>query len=112
MIPRNAQLQQRRNAMQRGINSTPLTPHASVDSAADAANRASEAQAASQPLDAKLTAITAAAVAIASLPSAASSAWQRRFVNDALAPVFGATVANGGAAVVPVFSNGTNWIVG
>jgi hypothetical protein len=36
----------------------------------------------------------------------------RAFVTDALAPVFGATVATGGAVAVPVYSDGTNWKVG
>jgi hypothetical protein len=31
---------------------------------------------------------------------------------DALALAFGATVVGGGALVVPVYSNGTNWKVG
>ena len=34
------------------------------------------------------------------------------YVTNALAPAFGATVAGGGAVVVPVFYDGTNWIVG
>jgi hypothetical protein len=50
---------------------------------------------------------------VATLPSAASSgAGARSFVSDALAPVFGATVATGGAVTVPVYSDGTNWKVG
>ncbi len=36
----------------------------------------------------------------------------RTYVTDALAPVFGAPVANGGAVTIPVFCDGTNWIVG
>lgn len=34
------------------------------------------------------------------------------YVTDALAPVFGSTVAGSGAVTVPVFYNGSNWIVG
>jgi len=34
------------------------------------------------------------------------------FVTDASAPTFGATVAGGGAVVIKVFYDGTNWIVG
>ena len=50
---------------------------------------------------------------VATLPSAASSgAGARAFVSNALAPVFGATVATGGAVTVPVYSDGTNWKVG
>ena len=36
----------------------------------------------------------------------------RAYVTNALAPVFGSTVVTGGAVTVPVFYNGTNWIVG
>ncbi len=32
------------------------------------------------------------------------------YVTDALAPTFGATVVGGGAVVIPVFYNGTNWV--
>jgi len=50
---------------------------------------------------------------VATLPSAVTSGkGARSFVTDALAPVFGATVATGGAIAVPVYSDGTNWKVG
>ena len=50
---------------------------------------------------------------VATLPSAVTSGkGSRSFVTDALAPVFGATVAAGGAVAVPVYSDGTNWKVG
>ena len=50
---------------------------------------------------------------VATLPSAVTSGkGSRSFVTDALAPVFGATVATGGATAVPVYSDGTNWKVG
>ena len=50
---------------------------------------------------------------VATLPSAVTSGkGARSFVTDALAPVFGATVATGGATAVPVYSDGTNWKVG
>ena len=50
---------------------------------------------------------------VASLPAAATAgAGARAFVTDALAPTFGATVANGGAISVPVYSDGSNWKVG
>ena len=53
------------------------------------------------------------AVAIASLPSAATAGvGARAFVNDALTPVFGSAVANGGSATVPVYSTGSAWNVG
>jgi len=50
---------------------------------------------------------------VATLPSAVTSGkGARSFVTDALGPVFGATVATGGAVAVPVYSDGTNWKVG
>jgi len=50
---------------------------------------------------------------VGTLPSASGSgAGARAFVTDALVPVFGSTVANGGAAFTPVYSDGTNWKVG
>ena len=50
---------------------------------------------------------------VATLPSAVTSGkGARSFVTDALAPVFGATVATGGATATPVYSDGTNWKVG
>lgn len=52
-----------------------------------------------------------APVAVSALGSA-SPAGQKKFVNDALAPAFGATVAGGGAVTVPVYSDGSNWVVG
>ena len=48
---------------------------------------------------------------VAGLPSAAT-ANQRAFVTDALAPVFAAVVAGGGAVRVPVYSDGAAWRVG
>ncbi len=52
-------------------------------------------------------------VAVGSLPAAATAGeGARSFVTDALTPVFGSIVAAGGAANVPVYSDGTNWIVG
>jgi hypothetical protein len=47
---------------------------------------------------------------VATLPTGVTGA--RAYVTDALAPTFGATVVAGGAVVIPVFFNGTNWIVG
>jgi hypothetical protein len=53
------------------------------------------------------------AVAVGSLPAAATAGvGARAFVNDALAPVFGSTVATGGAVAVPVYSDGAAWKVG
>ena len=47
---------------------------------------------------------------VATLPTGVVGA--RAYVTDALAPTFGATVVTGGAVTIPVFYNGTNWIVG
>lgn len=50
---------------------------------------------------------------VAGLPvAAAGNKGQRRHVTDANATTFASTVAGGGANIVPVFSNGTNWIIG
>jgi hypothetical protein len=50
---------------------------------------------------------------VATLPSAATSGvGARSFVTNALTPVFGSAVVGGGAVATPVYSNGTNWIVG
>ena len=54
-------------------------------------------------------------VIVAGLPAAASSVAMQYFVTDATVAAsgnFGATVAGGGANVVPVFSDGTNWVNG
>ena len=47
---------------------------------------------------------------VATLPTGVVGA--RAYVTNALAPVFGSTVVTGGAVTIPVFYNGTNWIVG
>lgn len=47
---------------------------------------------------------------VATLPTGVVG--QTAYVTDALAPAFGATVAGSGAVTIPVFFNGTNWIVG
>lgn len=47
---------------------------------------------------------------VATLPTGVTGA--RAYVTNALAPTYGATVVAGGAVVIPVFYNGTNWIVG
>jgi hypothetical protein len=47
---------------------------------------------------------------VATLPTGVVGA--RAYVTDALAPTFGATVVTGGAVTIPVFYNGTNWVVG
>lgn len=53
--------------------------------------------------------------AVSGLPSAASDTYTRRVVNDSnvgMAGNYGAIVAGGGANIVPVFSDGTNWRIG
>lgn len=57
------------------------------------------------------TSITTAGTTVGAL-GAATAVGQRRFVTDALGPVFGAVVAGGGAVPVPVYADGANWIVG
>lgn len=47
---------------------------------------------------------------VATLP--AGTQGDTAFVTNALAPAFGAAVVGGGAVVIPVFYDGTNWIVG
>ena len=47
---------------------------------------------------------------VAALPTGVTG--MRAYVTNALSPVFGSTVVTGGAVTVPVFYNGSNWIVG
>jgi len=47
---------------------------------------------------------------VATLPATTIGA--RSFVSDALAPVFGAIVVGGGAVLIPIYYDGTNWRVG
>lgn len=49
---------------------------------------------------------------VASLPAAASNAYARAFATDANATTFASIVAGGGANIVPVYSDGTNWRIG
>ena len=53
----------------------------------------------------------AAGYTVATLPTAGTKG-RRSWVNDALAPTFGTAPTGGGAVVIPVFDNGTAWIVG
>ena len=48
---------------------------------------------------------------VATLPTA-GTAGRRAFVSNALTPVVLSAVVGGGALTVPVFDNGTTWIVG
>lgn len=59
------------------------------------------------------TTVATGVVAVGSLPSAATAgAGARYMVNNANATTFASIVAAGGANVVPVFSDGTNWRIG
>ena len=46
---------------------------------------------------------------VATLPTGVTGA--RTYVTNALAPTYGSTVVGGGSVTIPVFYNGTNWIV-
>ena len=48
---------------------------------------------------------------VATLPAAGTKG-RRAFVSNALTPVALSTVVGGGAVTVPVYDNGTNWVVG
>ena len=57
--------------------------------------------------------VKTAATTVASLPSASTAgAGARAMVTDANATTFNSIVAAGGANIVPVFSDGTNWRIG
>ena len=66
--------------------------------------------------DPQLTSATFTLVAGASLPTASAAiAGMRMAVNNSNAAYSGnagATVAGGGSNIVPVFCNGTNWVIG
>ena len=54
-------------------------------------------------------------VGLVTLPSAGSVSGARAMINDSTVPAstnFGAIAVGGGANVVPVFSDGTNWLIG
>jgi hypothetical protein len=54
--------------------------------------------------------LTAKGYTVAGLPTGVIG--QRAYVSDANGPVFGSAVAGGGAVVIPVFKNATEWVVG
>ena len=56
-----------------------------------------------------LTGTTLVGYTVATLPSGIVG--RTAYVTDALAPTFGATVTGGGATTIPVFYNGTAWII-
>jgi hypothetical protein len=59
------------------------------------------------------TYVASGVVAVASLPTCNSGIQGARMVvNNATATTFASTVAGGGANIVPVLCNGTNWIIG
>jgi len=55
--------------------------------------------------------LTTTGYTVATLP-AAGTAGRRAHVTNALTPVFGSAAVGGGAVIIPVFDNGTTWIVG
>ena len=59
---------------------------------------------------ASTTTVKTGGYTVATLPTGVTGA--RAYVTNALTPTFGATVVGGGAVIIPVFYNGTNWIVG
>ena len=60
-----------------------------------------------------LSHITTTSTTVAGLPSAATAgAGARAMVTNANATTFNSIVAGGGANIVPVFSDGTNWRIG
>ncbi len=66
-------------------------------------------------IDPILTNATFTPMTVAQLPAAASSQGMRAVVSDSNAAYtagIGVAVATGGAYVVPVFCDGTNWLIG
>lgn len=49
---------------------------------------------------------------VSTLPTASTVPYGKAFVSDANATTFASTVAGGGSNKVPVWSDGTNWIIG
>ena len=60
----------------------------------------------------KETEIASNVYTVATLPDATKHRGVRAIVTDANATTFASTVAAGGANIVPVFSNGTDWKIG
>lgn len=54
--------------------------------------------------------LTAAVYTVAGLP--AGTTGMKAFVSNALSPAFGSAAVGGGSVTIPVFYNGTTWIVG
>lgn len=57
------------------------------------------------------TAATTQVLTVTTLPTVSLTS-ARAFVNDALAPVFGVEVVQGGTSLVPVYFDGRRWRVG
>ena len=63
--------------------------------------------------DPTLTSATFTPVTVAALPTASTALrGMKMFVSDATATTFASTVAGGGANYVPVYCNGSNWVIG
>lgn len=63
-------------------------------------------------LEAYLRAPSLESRTVAQLPPAAANTGVRYLVTNATVTTFASTVAGGGANIVPVVSNGTNWVIG
>lgn len=91
-----------------GTSTTGVRLNASVDGTLTVQNFAGSAGAHVSSLRVQTT-----TVAVSALPTCnAAMSGARASVNDANATTFLSTVAAGGANVVPVFCNGTNWVIG
>jgi hypothetical protein len=63
--------------------------------------------------DPQVSSITYTTVTVASLPTASTALrGMKMFVSDANATTFASTVAGGGSNYVPVYCNGSNWVIG
>ena len=63
--------------------------------------------------DPSVSSVTFTPVTVASLPTASTALrGMKMFVSDATATTFASTVAGGGSNYVPVYCNGTNWVIG
>ena len=63
--------------------------------------------------DPQVTSNTYVPVTVASLPTASTALrGMKMFVSDATATTFASTVVGGGSNYVPVYCNGSNWVIG
>ena len=58
------------------------------------------------------TSVQTTSTTFAQLPNPVGIAGTRAFITDSSTATFAATVAGGGANIVPIYSDGTNWKVG